>query len=366
MNSDPRFCPSTSRSLFHALGTLLFSALLILAPGRALSGAQPPAKGGRVEEELQWPPKPQEARIKWVAAYSSEFDVGAKKRRGFLERLTGKGQSAMFLKRPLSVAVDDQGTIFVGDFGLGIVVMEPETHKMWRFADVSDRSLKAPAGIAVDSKFVYATDANTNTLAVFDKEGHFVQALSASDGIKRPVGVAVDEAKDLVVVVNAGDNNVLLLNRALKLKKKIGARGGQPGQFNYATFCCIVPGLGFAVCDTGNFRVQLFDYNGKFIRTFGHPGDTSGCMSRPKGVAVDPAGDIYVVDAVFSNFQIFREDGQLLSFVGSGGVGRGEFQIPSGIAIGKDGGIYVADEMNGRIQRFQFFPEKKTEPANKK
>jgi DNA-binding beta-propeller fold protein YncE len=289
--------------------------------------------------------------------------VGAKKRHSFLDRLAGKGQDSMFLLRPLSVAVDEKGAVFVGDFGLGIVGMDPVAHKMWRFADVSQKSLAAPAGVAVDSKFVYATDANTDTLATFDKEGHFIQSLGQNDGIKRPVGVAVDEARNLVVVVNGGNNTVLLFDRTLKLIKKIGSRGTGPGQFNFPTFCCVVPGTGFAISDTGNFRVQIFDYAGKYVRSFGKVGDTSGTFSRPKGIAVDPDGNLYVVDSTFANFQVFRLDGQVLTHVGSGGAGKAMFQIPSGIAIGRDGAIYVADEINRRIQRFQYFPEAKKDPA---
>lgn len=339
-------------------------ALRVTLVGAACAVALLAQASKQAQPELQWPPAPNEARIKWVAAYRSEFDVGAKKRSGFLDRLTGKGQNGMSLARPVSVAVDEKGVIFVGDIGGGIVAMDPVTHKWWRFADVAKLALPAPAGVAVDSKFVYATDANTNTLAVFDKQGHVVQSLSVSDGIKRPVGVAVDEANDLVVVVNGGDHQVLLLNRALKILKKIGSRGDKVGQFNFPTYCCIVPGKGFAVCDTGNFRIQFFDYKGKFLHAFGKAGDVSGTLARPKGIAMDPDGNLYVVDTSFCNFQIFRLDGQVLAHVGQGGTGRAEFQIPAGIAIGKDGAIFVADEMNGRIQRFQYYPEtKKAEPA---
>ncbi|GLH67813.1 hypothetical protein [Geothrix edaphica] len=356
--------PRPFRARIAALRRVALGALLLLAlPLPALHG-QGKAKAG---EDLQWPPPPNEPRIKWVAEYRNEFDVGAKKRTSFMDRLTGKGQESLVLKRPLSVAVDEKGTIFVGDFGLGITAIDPVNHKMWRFADVSQRSLNAPAGVAVDSKFVYATDANANALAVFDKQGHFIQGLTVNDGLKRPVGVAVDEARDMVIVVNGGDHNILVFNRALKLVKKFGSRGDKVGQFNYPTFCCVIPGTGFAVCDTGNFRIQIFDYACKFIRAFGKPGDSSGTFARPKGIAVDSDSNLYVVDSTFCNFQIFRLDGQVLEHVGRGGPGKAQFQIPAGIAIGKDGGIYVADEMNARIQRFQYFPEKKKDaPAEPK
>ena len=199
--------PRPFRVRIAALRRVALGALLLLALPLPALHAQGKAKAG---EDLQWPPPPNEPRIKWVAEYRNEFDVGAKKRTSFMDRLTGKGQESLVLKRPLSVAVDEKGTIFVGDFGLGITAIDPVNHKMWRFADVSQRSLNAPAGVAADSKFVYATDANANALAVFDKQGHFIQGLTINDGLKRPVGVAVDEARDMVIVVNGGDHNILV------------------------------------------------------------------------------------------------------------------------------------------------------------
>jgi len=336
---------------------VLVAAFLLLA----LHGfAQAQKKGeasSQPQEQLAWPAPPNEPRIKWVAEYRSEYDIGAKKRTSFLQRLAGKVENAQFLKRPIAVAADDQGLVFVGDFGMGLVGIDPANHRMWAFSSVSGRSMAAPSGVAVDSKFVYACDSNGNSLSVYDKAGHFLQALGTDNGIKRPVGVAVDESRDLLVVVNGGEHQVLLFNRSLKLLKKVGRRGAAEGQFNFPTYVCMVPGQGFAVSDTGNFRVQLFDFNGKFLKSFGKPGDTSGNFSRPKGIAADPDGNLYVVDSGFYNIQVFRLDGQLLTFVGGAGTGRGQFQIPCGIAINKEGAIFVADEVNGRVQRFQYLPQ---------
>jgi len=315
---------------------------------------QPKKSASSAEPQLVWPQPPAPAKIKWVAEWRSEFDVGAKKHHSFLDRLAGKGEDALWLKRPIGVAVDDKGVVYVGDLGQGIVAMDPVGHHMWLFSAVSKISMPTPAGLAADSKGVYACDANTSTVALFDKEGHLLVSLGKQDGIQRPVGIAVDEAKDLVVAVNGNEHTVLLLNRQLKLIKKIGGRGDKEGQFNFPTYCCIVPGTGFAVVDTGNFRVQIFDYEGHYLRSIGRIGDVSGSFARPKGVAVDADGNVYVVDAMFCNFQVFRLDGQVLTFVGHGGADRAEFQVPSGIAIGKDGTIFVADEANKRVQVFQY------------
>jgi hypothetical protein len=299
-----------------------------------------------------------------VAEYRNAFDVGAKKKRSFIDRLAGKAEDVIWLQRPLTVAVDDKGVIFVGDFSMGIVAMDPANKKIWAFSSVSGAALATPTGLAVDSKMVFAASANTHQVVAFDKEGRQLAALGKADGINRPVGLAVDEARDLLVVVNGDEHAIRLYNRSLKHLKTIGGRGSEEGQFNFPSYVCIVPGVGFAVVDTGNFRIQIFDFNGKYLRAFGKAGDMPGQFGRPKGIAVDPDGNLHVVDGVFSNIQVFNQEGRILTFVGQGGVRRGQFQAPNGIAIGADGGIYVADQINGRIQKFQYLPEGKEAPAS--
>lgn len=335
----------------------------ILALALALSGAATALVAQKADGPgLAWPPPPAEPRVKWVAEYRSEFDVGAKKRTGFLDRLAGKSQDAMWLKQPVSVALDESGILYVGDTQLGVVGLDRAKKKMWLFSKLSPEAPTAATGLAVDSKFVYATDSAQSQLTQFDKEGRRLKTIGVAEGLSKPVGVAVDEAKNLVVVVNSGDHTVLLFNRSLKLVKKIGSRGEKVGQFNFPTYACILPDKGFAVADTGNFRVQIFSPEGKFLSTFGKQGDYSGSFSMPKGLAPDPAGNLYVVDAKFCNYQIFRTDGQVLLFVGNGGTARGTFQIPCGIALGKDNSIFVADTVNARIQQFQYLPEKPATP----
>lgn len=329
----------------------------------AMLAQQPAASAKEADEVLVWPAPPAPPRIKWVAEYRNAFDVGAKKKRSFIDRLAGKAEEVIWLQRPLSVAVDAQGVIFVGDFTQGIIGLDPASKRIWAFSAISGSALPTPTGIAVDSKLVYATSANNHQLVVFDKEGRQLGALGKVDGINRPVGVAVDEARDLLVVVNGDEHAIRLYNRALKHLKTIGGRGSEEGQFNFPSYVCILPGVGFAVSDTGNFRVQIFDFDGRFIRAFGKVGDMPGQFARPKGIAVDQDGQIYVVDGVFGNFQLFNQEGRILTHVGQGGVRRGQFQTPNGLAIGPDGGIYVADQINGRIQKFQYLPEVKAAPA---
>ena len=78
-------------------------------------------------------------------------------------------------------------------------------------------------------------------------------------------------------------------------------------------------------------------------------------MFRPKGVAVDSEGDLYVVDGLWGTVQVFNRKGQLLYYFGSRGTGAGQFQLPAGLFIDRNDRVYVADSFNHRIQVFHYF-----------
>ena len=89
----------------------------------------------------------------------------------------------------------------------------------------------------------------------------------------------------------------------------------------------------------------------------GSLGSTLGQFSRPKGVAVDGASNVYVVDTLFDNVQIFNTSGELLLHFGKNGIEPGTFWLPAGIAVDRQGRIYVADSYNQRVQVFQLLEE---------
>ena len=90
------------------------------------------------------------------------------------------------------------------------------------------------------------------------------------------------------------------------------------------------------------------------MRRFGKQGYWPGAFVRPKGIAYDRDGHIWVVDAAFNNFQIFDAQGHVLMFVGSKGSQPGQFEVPLAISIDKNDRVYVSDSLNARVQVFQF------------
>ena len=104
------------------------------------------------------------------------------------------------------------------------------------------------------------------------------------------------------------------------------------------------------VVDSGNNRVQAFDYNGNFQFAFGAYGSGNGQFSSPYGIADD--GDfLYVTDPGNARVQIFTLLGVYVSEFGSVGSAAGEFDNPMGIAV-DERYIYVVDSNNNRFQIF--------------
>ncbi len=78
------------------------------------------------------------------------------------------------------------------------------------------------------------------------------------------------------------------------------------------------------------------DRDGHELSTIGMSGVNLGHFARPRGVAVDKNGLVYVADAAFENVQIFRKDGQLLLAFGGSGTLPGNLYLPAGVSIDYD------------------------------
>lgn len=143
--------------------------------------------------------------------------------------------------------------------------------------------------------------------------------------------------------------------------------------------------------------IVVVDAKGHFLRSFG-----KGSNPMAHGIKIDPAGNLWTVDAHTSMVRKYTPDGQLLLEVSVGGIpdpsrpfcgatdvafkkdghfyvsdgycnarfieyaadgrkirewgtkgkGQGQFQLVHDIAVAGDGTIFVADRENGRVQWF--------------
>ena len=139
-----------------------------------------------------------------------------------------------------------------------------------------------------------------------------------------------------------------------KLTGVLGSgKGSDPGQFLFPTYVTLDKQGDVYVADTLNSRVQEFDPDGKYIKSYGERGNSWGMFDKPKGIALDSFGNLYVVDSGWSNVQIFNQKKQILMFFGGRGALPGMLRTPSPIAIDGKNRIYVGDFLNHRIEVYQ-------------
>lgn len=89
-----------------------------------------------------------------------------------------------------------------------------------------------------------------------------------------------------------------------------------------------------------------------YITQWGSPGSEDGQFNGPSGVAVDSAGNAYVVDSGNDQIQKFTSTGTLITKRGSRGSEGGQFDWPGDVTVDSAGNVYVADTYNNRIQKF--------------
>ena len=78
--------------------------------------------------------------------------------------------------------------------------------------------------------------------------------------------------------------------------------------------------------------------------------DENLAFYMPSAIAMDAAGDLYVLDTGNHRIQKFGPDGKYLATYGRQGQGPGEFYYPAWVAVDAKGFIYVTDPNNQRIQ----------------
>lgn len=230
------------------------------------------------------------------------------------------------LLKPINIAIAPDGTRYVADSERGQVLVFNPTgdllgtigKKAERRQKASERSAEPAPGKPVTDKKESAdseTDSvdmrpidvlvNSNRLFVADLKGHCVRVFdkqTLAPVMTIPAGVSTNEEAKLLSPTNLAQD--------------------QRGRLY--------------VCDTGAFRVKLYDSDGTFIRSFGRYGNRYGELARPKGVAVDREGRVYIADAQLDAIQVFDPAGQLLISFGQPGTSPIPLILPAKVAIDYD------------------------------
>ena len=207
------------------------------------------------------------------------------------------------------------------------------------------RNFSETAGIAVDSKEnVYVFHRGEDPILVFDKNGKFLRSMGKGM-FSRPHGVHIDNEGN-VWAVDDGGHVVVKMDPSGRVRMVLG-RLGQPAEgpdrFNRPTDIAVAANGDLYVTDGyGNSRVVKFSKEGKFLKAWGKKGVGESEFNTPHAITIDKEGLIYVGDRENFRIQIFDGDGNFLrqwNHVGS----------PWGLDITEDQKLFMTDGHNNRV-----------------
>ena len=131
-----------------------------------------------------------------------------------------------------------------------------------------------------------------------------------------------------------------------------GSGGSGPGQFNLPFGAAVDPQGNVYVIERGGNRVQKFDFHGKFLAQWGSTGSGTGQFNAPSFIATDATGNVYVTDSGNNRVEKFTSAGTFVLQWGTAGSGNGQFNNPYAIATDAAGNVYVTEWNGNRVQKF--------------
>lgn len=216
-----------------------------------------------------------------------------------------------------------------------------------------DGIISGPHGLAVDrDDNVWVTDIGAHTVVKFTPKGRVLMVLGqkgtateTETTFNMPTHVAFGPSDEIYVSDGYGNSRIVKFSSDGRYLTAWGKKGKAAGEFDAPHSLAIDAQGQVYVGDRENYRVQIFDPNGKFISEWTH-------LGSPWGLYLGSDGYLYMSDGYNDRVSKLNLQGQLLGTFGKQGRAPGELYFAHHISLGKNGEIYVAEVQNWRVSKF--------------
>jgi uncharacterized protein (TIGR03663 family) len=257
---------------------------------------------------------------------------------GSLERTIGSlGSGRGEFNEPRGLAVDADDNLYVADtWNARIVKLDPDGEWLQSWGSGDEDMGNGRVATMIDDS---PEAREENPLGFFG-----------------PRGVAVD-ADGQVYISDTGNRRIIVTDDEGDYLYQWGSPGSAPGDFNEPTGLGVDAAGRIYVADTWNSRVQVFETDDEGmvaplpVATWRVSGWEPNTYNDPSlGVSAD--GEVYV--SVPARGQVFAATtlGSALLRWGGTGDDLASLNSPSGVAVGPAGDVYVVDRDTGRVLRF--------------
>jgi DNA-binding beta-propeller fold protein YncE len=242
----------------------------------------------------------------------------------------------------------DAQQLFVSDPRVGSVFVYDSTATLIGELKVQGK----PLGVAVDAQGnIYVGNDKLDQVEVYSPAGLQIATLGAGT-LQMPNDVAFDQNGQLYVVDSQRNRIEVFEPTTGQPMRTIGA-----GQLRFPSALAI-SGQEVFVADQANFRVRVFDLQGNLLRSFGSEVSQGfmtynwkGRFVRIQGLAVDATGRLHALDSHMGLIQILNAaNGAFIASYGTQGTAPGELDLPLGIDMNQYGETAVANTRNERVE----------------
>ncbi|MBN1475538.1 NHL repeat-containing protein [Candidatus Sumerlaeota bacterium] len=236
-----------------------------------------------------------------------------------------------------------------------IVFTDAEGHGL---SSIGESVLSSPLGLTLDDEdLLWVADSGNRRVVALTPEGDLVGDYPRPDDPAfDPVDLAFDrDGSTLLVVDNDGHRVVSLDTETGQWGEVWGEYGEGFDQFNHP-FSIDVSATGRrAVVDVLNSRLMIRDPSFDFTFEIRDWGVDAGQLYRPKGVAIDSGGRIFVSDSVLGVVQVFDAGGLLVGVLADGDEVR-HLRTPTRLSLGRQGRLAVVEMRANRISLWDVEP----------
>jgi sugar lactone lactonase YvrE len=258
----------------------------------------------------------------------------------------GAAATSAAIHDPCGIVLDNSGNIYISDTFNSVVRKISSSGIISTFAGTGTpgstgdgaaatlATLDRPIGLALDS---------TGRLYIADTNGSRIRMVATDGTISTVAGTGVVGS-----VGDGGPATSALLNRPQGIA--FDAAGS------------------LYIADSANHLIRKVTTDGTITTvagngTAGFSGDggpaTQASLWYPKGVLVDAAGNLLIVDSFNSRIRVVAPNGTITTLAGSGIIGdqgdgddalKAQLRFPSSVALAASGKLYIADTQNSRIR----------------
>jgi len=311
-----------------------------------------PQQSAEPETERFFPPPPATPVYVFERSVFRSDDLAQQSSTGgFLAALVGSQRGGgQGLTRPLALAARQGRVAVVNALDQAVSVFDFARRQFVRWDLSSDGVQRNLVGVSVDRQGQwYVADAMSNAVLVINDQGQVKRRIGGMRWLARLVNVAVDPEGQRVYAIDqsGGTHRVRVFDATTgSLLGDVGDDGSDVALLNLPVDAAVGRDGRLYVVDSGNYRVAVFDRNGKFLFDFGSAGKRPGQFARPKEIAIDAQGHVYVADAGHGDVQVFDAQGKFLFTVGSRADqgASATYMLPAGVAIDGDDRLYVMDQ----------------------